>query len=174
MLSNFRRGVFGRAHDIQVIEEKIISFSDVCLSFEDKPTDGDNCFANITGLVDPERCPRQHFTVDIMNWVYMLMVNILLINLLIALFSNTFEKIQANSQKIWKFYRYTYIREYYYRPPLAPPLIIIGHFYRKRLSILSNRVCLFREFLNLLKACYDMFLIRVLENKIASRIICIQ
>ena len=64
-----------------------------------------------------------------MNWVYMLMVNVLLINLLIALFSNTFEKIQANSQKIWKFYRYTYIREYYYRPPLAPPLIIIGHFY---------------------------------------------
>ena len=90
---------------------------------------------NVTGLEDPERCPRQHFTVDIMNWVYMLMVNILLINLLIALFSNTFEKIQANSQKIWKFYRYTYIREYYYRPPLAPPLIIIGHFYRKRLNI---------------------------------------
>ena len=59
----------------------------------------------------------------------MLFANVLLLNLLIALFSNTFGMIQAHAEKYWKFHRYSLIREYYYRPTFVPPFIIISHLY---------------------------------------------
>ena len=59
----------------------------------------------------------------------MLCANILLINLLIAMFSTTYAKIEIDSEKYWKFGRYFLISEYYYRPPVVPPFIIIAHIY---------------------------------------------
>ena len=41
--------------------------------------------------------------------------------------SNTFAKVQANSNEIWKFQRYHLILEYARRPPLVPPFVIINH-----------------------------------------------
>ncbi|XP_006816700.2 transient receptor potential cation channel subfamily M member 1-like [Saccoglossus kowalevskii] len=95
-------------------------------------------------LIDNETChtdPRYLDTCpdvpDNIRWVaptltaiYMLISNILLINLLIAMFSYTFQKVQDNSETIWRFYRYELISEYHDRPTLAPPLIIINHGYR--------------------------------------------
>ncbi|CAC5395270.1 unnamed protein product [Mytilus coruscus] len=43
---------------------------------------------------------------------------------------NTFQKVQDNAVLIWKFHRYSLVHEYYERPVLAPPLIIINHLYR--------------------------------------------
>jgi transient receptor potential cation channel subfamily M protein 2 len=44
--------------------------------------------------------------------VYMILVNILLINLLIAMFSSTFEMVQDNADLIWNFQRYRLVFEY--------------------------------------------------------------
>lgn len=44
--------------------------------------------------------------------------------------SYTFEKVQDNSEKVWRYYRYGLIYEYFDRPTLAPPLIIISHIWR--------------------------------------------
>ena len=67
---------------------------------------------------DPQRCPNTHKWVELLQGLYMLIANVLLLNLLIALFSNTFEQIQANAEKYWKFQRYSLIREYYYSQSL--------------------------------------------------------
>ncbi|UJR10750.1 hypothetical protein I4U23_014938 [Adineta vaga] len=58
---------------------------------------------------------------------HMLFVNILLINLLIAMFSFTFDSVQTQTDLVWRYERYSLIREYFDRPPLFPPLIIITH-----------------------------------------------
>ncbi|XP_070551186.1 transient receptor potential cation channel subfamily M member 5-like [Ptychodera flava] len=60
----------------------------------------------------------------------MLISNILLINLLIAMFSFTFQRVQDKSELIWRFYRFGLISEYHNRPTLVPPLIVINHVYR--------------------------------------------
>lgn len=60
---------------------------------------------------------------------HMLFVNILLINLLIAMFSFTFNLVQTQTDLVWRYERYLLIREYFYHPPLFPPLIILIHFY---------------------------------------------
>ncbi|XP_070547068.1 transient receptor potential cation channel subfamily M member 5-like [Ptychodera flava] len=62
--------------------------------------------------------------------IYMLISNILLINLLIAMFSFTFQRVQDKSELIWRYYRFGLISEYHNRPTLVPPLIVINHVYR--------------------------------------------
>uniref|UniRef100_UPI00398E70EC transient receptor potential cation channel subfamily M member 2 n=1 Tax=Pristiophorus japonicus TaxID=55135 RepID=UPI00398E70EC len=59
--------------------------------------------------------------------LYLLFTNILLLNLLIAMFNYTFQVVQDNTDKIWKFQRYSLIEEYYSRPPAPPPFIIFSH-----------------------------------------------
>ncbi|RXM32084.1 Transient receptor potential cation channel subfamily M member 2 [Acipenser ruthenus] len=59
--------------------------------------------------------------------IYLLFANILLLNLLIAMFNYTFQDVQDNTDKIWKFQRYGLIVEYHSQPPFPPPLIIFSH-----------------------------------------------
>ena len=42
------------------------------------------------------------------------------------LFSYTFQSVQDNSEKVWRFYRYGLINEYNEKPMLVPPLIILS------------------------------------------------
>lgn len=42
-------------------------------------------------------------------------------------YSFTFSKVQDNSEKVWRFYRFGLVEEYYHKPALAPPLIVISH-----------------------------------------------
>jgi hypothetical protein len=76
----------------------------------------------------------------------MAMVSILLVNLLIAMFryekniiakkqlivfiSNTFDRLQNDTDRIWKFQRYSLVCEYLSRPSLPPPFIIFSHAWR--------------------------------------------
>uniref|UniRef100_H2Y089 Transient receptor potential cation channel subfamily M member 3 n=1 Tax=Ciona intestinalis TaxID=7719 RepID=H2Y089_CIOIN len=78
--------------------------------------------------------------------IYLLVANILLLNLLIAVFNNTFARVKTYSDRIWKFQRYLMIVEYELRPVLPPPLIlisyismIIGRIFKKRKSSSSDR-----------------------------------
>lgn len=58
-----------------------------------------------------------------------------------SLHSNTYEKIQANANQIWKYERYYLVMEYEQRPALVPPFIIINH-------VLCFMRCLYRWLTN--------------------------
>ncbi|XP_074649507.1 transient receptor potential cation channel subfamily M member-like 2 isoform X2 [Tubulanus polymorphus] len=73
------------------------------------------------------RCSQSNWLAPALFAVYMILTNVLLLNLLIAMFSYTFQTVQDNSEKVWRFYRYSLIFEYFDRPTLAAPLIIISH-----------------------------------------------
>jgi hypothetical protein len=42
-------------------------------------------------------------------------------------FSFTFDSVQTQTDLVWRYERYSLIREYFDRPPLFPPLILITH-----------------------------------------------
>ena len=56
----------------------------------------------------------------------MVIANILLLNLLIALFSSTYAAIDENSIRIWKYSRYQSVKNNYFRPILPPPFIFFS------------------------------------------------
>ncbi|KAI1904464.1 hypothetical protein AGOR_G00005910 [Albula goreensis] len=60
---------------------------------------------------------------------YLLVANILLVNLLIAVFNNTFFEVKSISNQVWKFQRYQLIMTFHDRPVLPPPFIIFSHLY---------------------------------------------
>ncbi|RUS83212.1 hypothetical protein EGW08_009023 [Elysia chlorotica] len=62
-------------------------------------------------------------------FVFLLVANILMVNLLIARFNATFIRNNANSKEIWMFQRYALILQYEMRPILPPPFILITHIY---------------------------------------------
>lgn len=72
---------------------------------------------------------------------YLVMVQILLLNLLIAIFSNTYSEIELEADKIWKFQRYWLVYDYVRRPS---PLTIIQYIYMiiKYIRNLSKRTSL--------------------------------
>ncbi|CAF1016322.1 unnamed protein product [Adineta steineri] len=73
---------------------------------------------------------------------HMLFINILILNLLIAVFTRTIDDIQENTEFYWHYQRYTFVREYFERPPLAyPPLIIFTHIFFLFLA-LKRKLCL--------------------------------
>ncbi|XP_052275595.1 transient receptor potential cation channel subfamily M member-like 2 isoform X2 [Dreissena polymorpha] len=76
------------------------------------------------------RCPENTRLVIFIGAIYVILTQIVLVNLLIAMFSNTFESVHEQSSQIWKFYWYGIVREYYERPVFCPPLIILVHIYR--------------------------------------------
>ncbi|XP_040297409.1 transient receptor potential cation channel subfamily M member 2 [Bufo bufo] len=96
----------------------------------------DQCTVNGT---DPnkQKCPEsnkenhqpvfpQWLTV-LLLCLYLLFTNILLLNLLIAMFNYTFQQVQEHTDQIWKFQRHDLIEEYHSRPPAPPPFILFNH-----------------------------------------------
>ncbi|XP_075140952.1 transient receptor potential cation channel subfamily M member 2 [Leptodactylus fuscus] len=96
----------------------------------------DQCSVNGT---DPnkQKCPEtdkenhepvfpQWLTV-LLLCLYLLFTNILLLNLLIAMFNYTFQQVQEHTDQIWKFQRHDLIEEYHGRPPAPPPFILFNH-----------------------------------------------
>ncbi|XP_063047033.1 transient receptor potential cation channel subfamily M member 4a [Engraulis encrasicolus] len=81
----------------------------------------------IEGGAEPCRQTDTNWLVLILLSIYLLVTNILLVNLLIAMFSYTFSKVQERGDTHWKFQRYKLLVEYHSRPCLAPPFIIISH-----------------------------------------------
>ncbi|XP_077991932.1 transient receptor potential cation channel subfamily M member-like 2 isoform X2 [Glandiceps talaboti] len=62
--------------------------------------------------------------------VYILIGNVLLLNLLIAIFSSVYTQVEANAMKEWKFHRYSLITEFEDIPALPAPLVVLTHIYR--------------------------------------------
>ncbi|XP_062974482.1 transient receptor potential cation channel subfamily M member 5, partial [Elgaria multicarinata webbii] len=79
--------------------------------------------------VENMSCPNiyANWVVILLLVIFLLVTNVLLMNLLIAMFSYTFQVVQGNADIFWKFQRYNLIVEYHGRPAFAPPFIIIDH-----------------------------------------------
>ena len=60
--------------------------------------------------------------------VYMMVANVMLINLLVALFATTYEAVQEDSDKIWKLNRFDLVMDYWGKDPIPTPLILVYHF----------------------------------------------
>lgn len=89
-------------------------------------SDQDNCSNNRSiWESDPstKRCPEEDWTVPVIAGLYMIVVNLLLVNIVIANFSNTFEFIHTNSEKLWYYHLYTVIKAYSQRIPSPINLI---------------------------------------------------
>lgn len=50
-----------------------------------------------------------------------------MVNLLIAMFSNTFQRVQDNADEIWKYQRYWLVYEYVNTPLFPPPLNTLSY-----------------------------------------------
>ncbi|CAF2356522.1 unnamed protein product [Rotaria sp. Silwood2] len=61
--------------------------------------------------------------------VHMLFVNILLFNLLIAMFTKRYEKVHQETRTIWHSQQYLFTREYFTRSPFLPPISLIYDIY---------------------------------------------
>ncbi|XP_033100595.1 transient receptor potential cation channel subfamily M member-like 2 isoform X2 [Anneissia japonica] len=82
---------------------------------------------SVGDIDDP--CPEFSWVAICLLAGYMLLSNVLLLNLLIAMFSYTFSVVQDNSDYYWKKQRLKIVSEYFSRPLLAPPLIAVAHMY---------------------------------------------
>lgn len=70
------------------------------------------------------------------------------------IFSNTFDRLQSDTDRIWKFQRYSLVCEYLSRPSLPPPFIFISHLWRSTLHILAKSCtseCIQSKYRDLLK-----------------------
>ncbi|XP_064192413.1 transient receptor potential cation channel subfamily M member 1a [Anguilla rostrata] len=103
-------------------------------AMEINPPCGDNMYDE-DGKKLPPCIPGAWLTPAIMA-CYLLVANILLVNLLIAVFNNTFFEVKSISNQVWKFQRYQLIMTFHDRPVLPPPLIIFSHIY-----IVLKRIC---------------------------------
>lgn len=91
------------------------------------------CTRNKTELLINDNmkfCPQQTWLVPALSAVYMMLTNVLLLNLLIAMFSYTFQMVQDKSETVWRFYRYSVVYLYYDIPALPPPFIVLTHIKR--------------------------------------------
>uniref|UniRef100_UPI00398ECA5E transient receptor potential cation channel subfamily M member 5 n=1 Tax=Pristiophorus japonicus TaxID=55135 RepID=UPI00398ECA5E len=91
-----------------------------------------SCFTNEDNMTNEANLPYcisryANWVVIMLLVIFLLVTNVLLLNLLIAMFSYTFQIVQGNTDIFWKFQRYNLIVEYHSRPALAPPFIIISH-----------------------------------------------
>ncbi|XP_026074779.1 transient receptor potential cation channel subfamily M member 2-like [Carassius auratus] len=118
-----------------VYEPYLIIFGSVPTNIDNTQFDLDSCSMNGSEPLKP-KCPVLNddnmpafpeWLTIIMLCVYLLFANILLLNLLIAIFNYTFEEVQDNTDTIWKFQRYELIKEYHSRPALPPPFILLSH-----------------------------------------------
>ncbi|XP_077419049.1 transient receptor potential cation channel subfamily M member 1-like isoform X2 [Vanacampus margaritifer] len=103
-------------------------------AMEINPPCGDNMYDE-DGKKLPPCIPGAWLTPAIMA-CYLLVANILLVNLLIAVFNNTFFEVKSISNQVWKFQRYQLIMTFHDRPILPPPLIVFPHVF-----IVLKRLC---------------------------------
>uniref|UniRef100_A0A3B3UXB0 Transient receptor potential cation channel, subfamily M, member 2 n=1 Tax=Poecilia latipinna TaxID=48699 RepID=A0A3B3UXB0_9TELE len=120
-----------------IYEPYLIIFGNFPENIDNAKFDIKSCSMNGTDPLKP-KCPKLNksqmpvfpeWLTIVMLCVYLLFANILLLNLLIAIFNYTFEEVHDNTDKIWKFQRYELIKEYYSRPAAPPPFIIFSHLY---------------------------------------------
>ncbi|CAF3552086.1 unnamed protein product [Rotaria sp. Silwood1] len=74
----------------------------------------------------------------ILTIVFVAISNVLLLNVLIALFNVTIQNVQMQSHRIWRYQRFLLVYEYNNKPPLPPPFNTIYYLYRMILYIIEK------------------------------------
>ena len=92
-------------------------------------TEYEQCGTNADGTLKVP-CVPGHWITPIMMTVYLLVANILLLNLLIATFNTIYNKVNLIAQQYWHFQRFSVVMEYEEKPILPAPLTFISHIYR--------------------------------------------
>ncbi|XP_052764966.1 transient receptor potential cation channel subfamily M member 8-like [Mya arenaria] len=89
------------------------------------------CEANGTVTNSTTFCPSTvaRFWTRLLLWFYMLTVQVLLINLLIAKFTHAVDKVQRKIEMHWRFLRCGLIRDYVDRPMIFHPFHFFYHVY---------------------------------------------
>ncbi|XP_018615587.1 transient receptor potential cation channel subfamily M member 3 isoform X3 [Scleropages formosus] len=100
------------------------------------PPCGQNTTAEDGAIIALPPCKTGAWIVPAIMACYLLVANILLVNLLIAVFNNTFFEVKSISNQVWKFQRYQLIMTFHERPVLPPPLIIFSH-----MTMLLKHLC---------------------------------
>nr|XP_022342892.1 transient receptor potential cation channel subfamily M member 2-like isoform X1 [Crassostrea virginica] len=107
---------------------------------------GEECTENATIYINrPERrCPEERNVGTLLMAFYVLFANVLLLNILIAMFSNTFQKVQENTDRLWHYMRCSLIYEFYNKPFLPAPLSLPIYVFLMIKWVLNRgcRVCL--------------------------------
>ncbi|XP_069947218.1 transient receptor potential cation channel trpm isoform X2 [Cherax quadricarinatus] len=87
--------------------------------------------------IDPDCGGKDQIPCHYGRWItptvmsmYLLVANILLINLLIAVFNNIFMSVNSISRQVWMFQRFQVVMEFEGKPVFPPPLIILSHIHR--------------------------------------------
>ena len=107
------------------------------------PIYGEMTFREIAEHEEADFSAEKMFYGYVSTMIYVCLAKILLLNIVIAMFSNTFEEINKNSTELWKFNRLKLIYKYdefYYKFPIPPPFSLIS-------NCLQNLTLLFNCFL---------------------------
>ncbi|CAD5209581.1 unnamed protein product [Bursaphelenchus xylophilus] len=110
-------------------------------------------FFSLFGLVEPDNMPPLHLVppfgkmvLKLLFGIYLMVTLVVLINLLIAMMSDTYQRIQAQSDKEWKFGRAILIRAMNKRSATPSPINMLTKLYtvlkvayRNRLRICTQR-----------------------------------
>lgn len=75
-------------------------------------------------------CGVGRWITPIVMTIYLLVANILLINLLIASFNTIYNSVNAMSHQFWNFQRFSVVIEYEEKPTLPAPLTFLSHIHR--------------------------------------------
>ncbi|GMR52601.1 hypothetical protein PMAYCL1PPCAC_22796, partial [Pristionchus mayeri] len=88
-------------------------------------------------------CVTGGFLPPLLMTMFLLVANILLINMLIAIFNNIFNAINAQAQEVWLFQQYSQLLEYNETPTLPPPFTLITHLTQLGILVLQRccRTC---------------------------------
>ncbi|CAH8549224.1 unnamed protein product [Schistosoma haematobium] len=78
----------------------------------------DTCGTNADGI----NCPKYHFLCPLFLAMYLMIAGTLLINLLIAIFSNVFNEIEFHSIELWKYNMFFMVVEFNKKPIVPVPL----------------------------------------------------
>jgi len=88
--------------------------------------DPTKCALDYTGTIMVPCHPGRWITPIVMT-VYLLVANILLINLLIASFNTIYNRVNAMSVQLYNFQRFDVVMEYEERPILPVPFTVLSH-----------------------------------------------
>ena len=92
-------------------------------------TEREKCGQNVDGSLK-EPCQPGHWINPIMMTIYLLVANILLLNLLIATFNTIYNRVNSIAHQFWHFQRFSIVMEYEEKPVLPAPLTFISHIFR--------------------------------------------
>ncbi|XP_067829369.1 transient receptor potential cation channel subfamily M member 1a [Heptranchias perlo] len=103
-------------------------------AMEINPPCGENLYDDDGKRLPP--CIPGAWIIPAIMAIYLLVANILLVNLLIAVFNNTFLEVISISNQVWKFQRYQLILTFHERPIFPPPIIIFSY-----VSMIARHFC---------------------------------